>query len=487
MGIGKEILSVKEVKEAEAKAGEYGLSEDILIENAAAALKEAVLSLTEPQDKICVLAGGGNNGADGLSLARMLFLAGRKVCVVTVSENFNSAAKARLNACEYLGVPRISANEFNPGDYALIADAMLGTGCIRPLDGTIREITQRLNGSEVFTLAVDIPSGLNADTGETDCAVIAHETLTFSCAKLGHIVGQGRNYCGNLVIADIGIRARGKVKIIGDGDIKLPARKLVSHKYNYGRVRIIAGSEEMIGASLLAHESAIAALKSGAGLATICVPSSLKSVYQARVKEETLCFLPDSGGKIRFDKESLDALFIKTGAILIGPGMGKNDELIKIIEYVKDNFEGTLVLDADALNALEGRTEILKRHKANIILTPHMGEFERLCKGMFSDPYMSVTDRVCELSQELGVVIAAKSATTVISDGENVYLNTTGTPALAKGGSGDVLGGIIAAFSCRLSPLEAAVYGCYHFGKCAEVAEKIYGTESLLASNVIIK
>lgn len=482
-----EVLTVKEVKEAEARAAAYGLGEDVLIENAATALKEAVLSLTEPQDKICILAGGGNNGADGLSLARMLHLTGRKAELVLVADKQNDASGARLQACRKLGVPERAADLFEPDDYTLIVDAMLGTGCTRPLQGRLREIVEKLNDSNVFTLAVDIPSGLNADTGESDCAVLANETLTFSFAKVGHIVGQGRNYCGNLVVADIGLRGDGAVKIVTGDDLPVPARKPVSHKYHYGRVRIVAGSPEMIGASLLAHESAVAALKSGAGLATLCVPSSLRAAYQARVKEETLCFLPDADGKIVFDKEALDALFVKTDAILIGPGMGANDDLAKIVGYVKDNFAGTLVLDADALNAFEGRADELKEHKCSLILTPHMGEFERLCKGLFSDPYTAITDKVKALAARLHAVVAAKSATTVISDGDGVYLNVTGTPALAKGGSGDVLSGMITAFACRFAPLAATMRGCYHFGKCADLAEKIYGSESLLASNIIVK
>ena len=482
-----EVLTVKEVKEAEARAAAYGLTEDVLIENAAAALKEAVLSLTEPQDRICVLCGGGNNGADGLSLARMLFLADRKAEIVRTGARQGAASEARYKACVELGVPEQRAQDFEPNEYALVVDAMLGTGCDRPLEGELREIVLRLNESDVFTLAVDIPSGLNADTGETELAVIANETLTFSFAKVGHIVGTGRNYCGNLVVADIGLRGKGSVQLVTGDDLTVPSRKPVSHKYHYGRVRIIAGSPTMIGAALLAHESAVAALKSGAGLVTLCVPESLRAAYQARVKEETLYFLPDSDGKILFDKERLDALFVKTGAILIGPGMGENDRLLSVIEYIKDRFDGTLVIDADGLNALAGHMEILSAHKANIILTPHMGEFERLCNGEFSDPFLSVTDKVRELSARYRVVIAAKSATTVISDGDKVYLNATGTPALAKGGSGDVLGGMIAAFACRSDPLLAALRGCYHFGKCAEVAEKIYGAESLLASNVIVK
>lgn len=482
------VCTVKEMKAAEAAAAAYGLNEDILIENAAAALKEAVLSLTEPRDKICVLCGGGNNGADGLSLARMLHLAARKVEIVCVTQTYNAAAQSRREACRRLGVPERSAESFAADEYALIVDAMLGTGCTRPLSGVMREIAEKCNRSDVFVLGADIPSGLNADTGETDLAVLCSETLTFGAVKAGQIVCEGRNWCGNLVLADIGIRPEGKIKAVTGDDLPLLRRKPVSHKYNYGRVRIIAGSPEMIGASLLAHESAAAALKSGAGLATLCVPESLRAAYQARVKAETLCFLPDRDGKIVFNASTLDKLFVKTGAVLIGPGMGQNDDLLRIIEYAKDAFAGTLVIDADGLNALAEHMDVLRAHKANVILTPHMGEFERLCRGQFSDDvFMTVPEKVRALAERYGVVIAAKSATTVISDGAEIYLNTTGTPALAKGGSGDVLGGMIAAFACRYDPLAATLRACYHFGKCAETAEKLYGAESLTAEHILIK
>lgn len=481
------VCTAAQIKEAEAVAEKSGLTEDVLIESAAGALKEAALSLTEANDRICVLCGGGNNGADGLSLARLLHLASRKVeLVLPRFEKRSRANETRLAACRMLGVPEVAVSEWNPDSYALVFDALFGTGLTRAPEGEAADAIERLNESNVFTVAVDIPSGVNADTGAASgVAVVANETLTFSVCKAGHILGEGRTYCGNLVVADIGIRAtEGAYAVSGDA-VTLPARKTVSHKYHYGKVRVVAGSPEMIGASLLAHESAMAALKSGAGLCTLCVPSSLRSVYQTRVKEETLCFLPDKDGKIVFDERAIDALFEKTSAILLGPGMGKNDDLAKIILYIADRFDGTLVLDADGLNAIASELPALQAHKCKLILTPHLGEFERLCADYV--PTVALQTRVQLLAQKLNAVVAAKSATTVISDGTDVFLNTTGTPALAKGGSGDVLGGMVAAFACRMPPLDAAVTACYHFGKCAEVAEKVYGTESLLASNLIVK
>ena len=481
------VVSAAQARAAEKAAADYGLSEDILMESAACALKEAALSLTEPRDRICVLCGSGGNGGDGLSLARMLHLAGRKVDIVLPHcEKRSAQNEARLLACRALGVHEVPVMQWDPDAYALVFDALFGIGLSRVPTGEAAEAIRRLNEAKVFTISVDIPSGLHADTGEPlGLAVVANETLTFSLCKTGQIVAEGRAYCGNLVVADIGLRAKeGAYAVSGDA-VTLPTRKTVSHKYHYGRVRVLAGSPEMMGASLLAHESATAALKSGAGLCTLCVPSSLRAAYQARVKEETLCFLPDKEGKIVYDEQAIKPLFEKTGAILLGPGMGKNEELPKIIDYIAHHFEGTLVLDADGLNAVAGNLAALESHTCKLILTPHLGEFERLCEGYL--PPMPLVGRVLALAEKLNAVVAAKSATTVISDGEEVFLNTTGTPALAKGGSGDVLGGMVAAFACRMPPLDATVTACYHFGKCAEAAEKVYGTESLLASHIIIK
>lgn len=483
------VVSVRQMKDAERRAKQYGLSEDVLIESAATALRDNIMSKTEPRDKIVVLCGGGNNGADGLSLARQLYLCGRKVRVYLTGGAAGPFAAARIAALNELGVSavRAAADDIDL-DCALIADCMIGTGLSREVSGELADIIMRVNASDAFTLAADVPSGLNADSGEVmGCAVIADQTVTFGAIKQGLLIGEGRNYCGELAVADIGIRAQSDVCVFDERELKLPARKAVSHKYNYGSVKIIAGSAEMPGASILAHNSAAAALRGGAGLACLCVPSSLAFDYRSRVTESMLRFLPDDGGKIIYDEAAIDALLPKTDAILIGPGMGDNEHLPRIIEHLAHGYGGVLVIDASALRALAADVGIIRGATAKIILTPHLGEFAALCKGNIIIELKPLTDQVTELAALLGCVIAAKGATTVISDGKKAYLNITGTPAMAKGGSGDVLAGLIAALACRTKPLSAAATACYRLGKSCEIAQRLYGSESVLASDLILK
>lgn len=485
------VLTNREVLNAEEIAiTEYGLNQDILIENAAAAICENVSVTATKNTRILVLAGGGKNGADGLSAARKLFLSGYNVSVAMLSDRLCEFTAARLTACQKLGVTvhvDICVEEFDLRGYDFIIDGMVGSGLRASVEGKIKDMIIKLSKSHIYTLSVDIPSGINSDNGTVmGEAVSADLTITFCGARLGHLLNAGRDYCGNLVIASIGIPCNGKIHVVTKAEVTLPKRKIFSHKYNYGKVCIIAGSPNYIGAALLACESAVAALKCGAGLAMLCVPSSLKLAYQQRIKEATILYMPDIDGVVSFDADCLDHIMQKTTAIAIGMGMGNNDDLPKIINYLALNFGGTLVIDADGLNALARDTAILNGHKAKIILTPHMGEFARLYEGSVSDRLTAEIDQVKELALQLNAVVIAKAATSIISDGKDVFLNITGTPAMSKGGSGDVLSGMVAALSCVLSPMQAAITAAYNFGKTGEIAQRCLGSTSVLASDLII-
>lgn len=487
-------LSVKQMREAEKTAiDDYGFSEDILIENAAFCVYENIAMKITRRDKIAIVCGGGLNGCDGMSLARKLFLSDYNVIVYFIPGGEKLEQNARLTALKKLKVPLVEVLEIGQLDFkncALIIDGILGIGLNRNLEGLMLEAVEKINAAKIYTVSIDIPSGLSADTGLVmGAAAEANETITFSALKLGQILNEGRNYCGNIIVANIGIPVDCDeyISIVEESDCNLPNRKTVSHKGSYGVVKIIAGSPTMIGASLLSYESAVAALKSGAGLVTLAVPESMKQVYQSRVKENTLMFLDDKDGMICFNKEQTDKLMTKADTIVIGMGLGDNAEVIKIIKYLAENFSGVLVIDADGLNAISKDMSAIKGHKCKLILTPHVGEFKRLTEGNIHTVYKTDYELAKALAQEFDAVVVVKSATSIISDGKNVFLNTTGTPAMAKGGSGDVLAGMIGAFGCRLSPLQAVKTACYHFGKIGEVAESVYGSESVLASNLIIK
>ena len=333
---------------------------------------------------------------------------------------------------------------------------------------------------------MDVPSGLDSDTGRAHgIAVKANETVTFIGLKQGLYLADGKNYAGRVTLCDIGVDAgEADLYIAEDGDVAMPARQPVSNKGTYGSVKIIAGSPTMMGASLLAHESAQAALRGGAGYAVLCVPRSLAAAYQTRVKEEMLMFMPDDGGRMLYDGSALDEVMKKASAIVIGPGMGKNPDLIKMISYLAANFEGVLVIDGDGLNALSADLSAVDGHKCRLVLTPHVAEFARLVRDDGSAPD---TDRVISLARRLDAVVAMKNATTVISDGERTFVNITGTPAMAKAGSGDVLSGLTAALAANFPPLRAAVTACYFFGKAGERAAADRGEWSVLASDIILK
>ncbi len=266
-------------------------------------------------------------------------------------------------------------------------------------------------------------------------------------------------------------------KEITDGDFELRKRERFTHKGNYGRVYVIGGSSFMIGAPLICAEAAV---KSGAGLTTLCVPHSLLSAYQSRVKEVMLFGMPDADGKMKFDEESLGEICKKADVIAIGMGMGQNPNLKEILRFLLLNHKGTLVCDADAINTLAKFPELFDNERVcrNLILTPHVGEYERLSKALN-------VESVSEAALKTGTVIACKSAYTLVTDGVTDYKITSGCAAMAKGGSGDTLAGIIAAYSCRMTALEATALACHYFGRCGEKAALIKGENAVTASDII--
>lgn len=482
------VYSAQEMRNIEKAAFERGEREDDLIERAADGLHAFAKKLQF--DRAVVIAGSGNNGSDALSLAIRLHSDGKKISVYRYGNTPNEYVKKRIAALRSVGVDVIEITDapeaFETGENDLIIDGLLGIGCNRDVNGTLARIIQRINDSDAAVLSVDVPSGLNADTGRVQgAAVRADYTVTFTAHKQGLILADGRNFSGEVTVCDIGLNlSTPRLGITEAQDIKLPKRAPVSNKGTYGNVKIIAGSPTMIGASLLAHESAQAALRSGTGYAVLCVPNSLIGVYQARIKEELLSIMPDEAGKITFDKAVLDGVIHRASSIVIGMGLGDNPEIIKIIDYLAHNLRGTLVIDGDGLNALAKDLSAVSGHTCKLILTPHVVEFMRLSKD---DGTLPDSERTAALAKKLNAVIAMKSATTVISDGRRTMLNTTGTPAMAKAGSGDVLGGMVGAFAATSDdPFIATVRACYEFGKAGERAAKARGETSVLASDIIV-
>lgn len=474
------VYTTKQIKDMENAAFEAGVSVNTLIDRAASALARSVKG-----NSVAIVCGNGGNGCDGFCAAMKIAKACKDVRVYKVS------GEPSATLLPYIELYSKKANVLNVKDAEVIIadtviDCVFGFSVNKDLTGDYARAVELINGARTFSgerayvLSADIPSGLNSDSGKVmGVCVMADKTVTFNALKTGLLLGSAKDYSGEVEVADIGLmHIEPTARLVERGDVVLPARKKTAHKGDFGRVKIIGGSPKMTGAAFLAHRSAVAAMRCGAGLTTLCVAKSLCGAYQSRVIESMLEFLPDTDGIINFDQSAFDALTVKTNAIALGMGMTANPELRKIAEYLL-SFSGTLVLDADALNVFAGDYHALKAHACTLVLTPHAGEFIRLT-GL--DPTI---DNAKAVAHELGCVMVLKSATTIITDGKEVYLNTLGTPAQSKGGSGDTLSGMIAALSCVLPPITAAYTACARLGLAALKVVESRDESSVLASDII--
>ena len=432
---------------------------------------------------IAVVCGTGNNGGDGLACAVFLsdFLA---VDAYLTGEIRSQAAKHYLAQAQKKKINIYQDFEKDFSKYDLIIDAIFGTGLKKEVTGEYKEIINAINGSGAYIISADIPSGLNSDNGIIEGVCIkADLTVTFVGYKLGQYLNQGPDVCGKIVLDDIkAVIPQGNYVYVPERAV-LPKRKKNSHKGDFANIKIIAGSDTMCGAAYLGLSAAKAALRSGAGLVTLAAPSSIKCAYMSRVTESMLYFLSDKDGKVIFIKDEIDELLKKADVLIIGMGLGKSLEVSKIIDYVLQNYSITVIIDADGLNSLN--LDSLKGTKCKVILTPHMGEFARMMKLQIDDIKRDPIGLAKKFSQEYGAIVVLKSNATIITDGEQVWLNITGTPAQAKGGSGDVLAGCMGALQKILPPLEACFAACYITGSAAILAESQKGSYSVLASDVI--
>lgn len=473
------VLNAQSVREAEQRLIESGVDVFALRFNAALAVADGVNDrASAPNALTAVFCGAGGNGYDGILVACRLKKLGYNVELYLVGKK-ESFSRSVLALAENAGLKAMPCTKYD-GGATVIIDAIFGIGLNREITGEAFDIINKLNAESGFKLAVDMPSGIDADTGNVlGTAFKADVTITFSCYKIGQLFG-GRDHCGKIIVADVGIKTESVVKVYDDGDFKPYRRKKSAHKGDAGKIFIIGGCGNMVGAPMLAGAAAHAAYLNGAGTTTICLPNIHRVAAASRAAMSMMRFLPDTPeGFIKFDKPSLDDIISKATAIDIGMGMGNAPELNKIVKYLCENFDGALVIDADALNAIKGDYKFLKNSKAKVVLTPHVGEFKRLTGDA------ATIENAMALAEQTKSVVVLKSDATIITDGKQIRLNTAGTPAMAKGGMGDVLGGCIAALSCAFKPFDAACIACYRNGMGAENAVKSYAELMLTAKDVL--
>lgn len=485
---------------------DYGVPGAVLMENAGVAVVRQLETIIDQvaDRKFCILAGKGNNGGDGYVIARHLVNQGARVKVFLLGEKtaVSGDAKINLDIIDRMGIDVIEIVTERDWDKIKVAatfadclvDALLGTGFRGEIEGELALLIDIINAAGKLVVAVDIPSGVNADTGQV-CgkAVEATHTVTFGLPKPGLFLYPGADYTGELTVADIGIPAaiaaeqQIKQNIVMAGMIRsiLPRRSPAAHKGMSGRVAVVAGSRGLSGAAAMAAEGA---LRAGAGLITLAAPGSLQDVLAIKLTEVMTRPLDETpAGTVSQEAvPEIAALAAKSDVLAIGPGLGRDASTMAAVRAVIESAECPLVIDADALYALAGYTDMLADCAALPVLTPHPGEMARLT-GLSTQAVNA--DRVGVARQaalDWGSIVVLKGARTVIAfpDGE-VYINTTGNAGMATGGTGDVLTGIIASLIAQgLSSHDAAVAGVYIHGLAGDIAAAS-GMVGMAATDVI--
>lgn len=460
-----------------------------LMERACHAFVHWFVQQERTEKKIGIVCGTGNNGGDGLGIARLLNERGYKVEVwivrgeMAATESFKTNLK-RLNS-------KISASEISKttdrglfNDCDVLVDAVLGSGLSRAPEGIYAQVISCMNQTEASRIAVDIPSGLFADAPSQGTIVEADHTISFQLPKLAFLFAENNKYVGDWHVADIGL-AKEFIRDVPVQNFYVDAKSIkkiirprqkFSHKGSYGHALLISGSLGKIGASVLAAK---AALRSGLGLLTVHVPSCGYIIIQTSVPEA----MASVDAEENFFSNVPENLNYST--IGVGPGIGTDDATVNALAKILKQFGKPMVIDADALNILAQHKELIELIPEGSILTPHPKEFERLA-GSWKNEFDRL-ELLRNFSMKIRSVVVLKGAYSAIAspDGK-VYFNSTGNPGMATGGSGDVLTGIVTGVLAQgYSSIEAALLGVYLHGLSGDLAAADLGTNSLVAGDLV--
>lgn len=453
---------------------------------------------------VLVLAGKGNNGGDGYVMARLLAELGWQVQTLVLGrdEDIAGDAAVMLGILQQLQQPvnfTTEARELRRSYAALeptvIVDALLGTGLKSALRGLYAEVIEIINHSDASVFAVDIPSGVDGSSGQIcGMAVQADLTVTFDHAKIGHGANPGAACVGRLEVVDIGIPAAGRPQLKSDVLLTdavdaagwLPPRPLGGHKGSFGHLLILAGSTGKTGAAALAGNAAV---RGGCGLVTVGTPASVHDILESKLTEAMTSPLPDEYGFLTPEaQEHITELLVGRQALAVGPGLGQSEGLRELFEWLLVTAELPTVIDADGLNLLAGRLELLKQRTGPpVILTPHPGEMARLSGLSIAEIEADRYRVAVEFAAEQDVVLLLKGARTVIAapDGR-VSINGSGNDGLASGGSGDVLTGLVGSLLAQgLEPFIAASLAAWLHGRAAELVASGQGVAGMAASDLL--
>jgi len=484
----KPILSRAQMRAFDARAIAGGVPGIVLMENAgrgaADVIAREVLGGRVARARVAVVAGTGNNGGDGFVVARHLALRGANVDVLVVGDRAKIGGDARTNHDAFVGVGG-SVRAFDAALVAgdVIVDALFGTGLDRAIEGANAAAVEAMNAARSPVVALDIPSGLDADTGKTHGVVVrAARTVTFAHYKLGLLTPGGAAACGVIHLADIGVPASIASQVgIAAHEIEaedlaawLVARAPGAHKNDAGHVAVIAGSPGKTGAARMVARGA---LRAGAGLATIATWTESAAAVEAGVVEAMTARI-DRADVAR----SIDLAIAGKRAVVVGPGLGLDADARAAVERAL-SFGGPIVVDSDALTLFAGKPEALAASGA--ILTPHPGECARLLGTTTAAVEADRFAAARTLASRARATVLLKGARTIVSSPDGrVAVNATGNAVLATAGAGDVLAGILGAFACTLAPFEAACAAAFVHGVAADAWSATSGDRGLLASEI---
>lgn len=482
------IITVAQMKAAEAYAARAGIAPVRLMENAGSAAARLIRGALSSASRCAVVCGSGNNGGDGFVVARRLADSCASVSVILAcglprtpqaSEMYDRLGGLHVAVSSFVRDKDACLDIIGRAD--VIVDAVFGTGFHGAVDEGLRPLFARINASEAPVYALDMPSGAQADTGEVSPGCIeATQTITFAAAKTGQFIFPAAGYCGKIMAVEIGIPEGAfsgclPTELLEMKKIRetLPRRAKDSHKGTYGKVLAVCGSRSYPGA---AYMSATAAARCGAGLVTVAAPKSIWAVLTSKFSEVMVTPLEETAdGAARFTNyASLAGLSGGASALLIGCGLSRSEEAFSLVRSLVRGAACPVVLDADGINAFDGHINVLRESGAALILTPHPGEMAGLTGmeiGRIQSDRLGVAR---DFAQKNGVILVLKGANTVVASPDGrLLINPTGNPGMARGGSGDILAGMIAGFAAQgIEPLAAACCGVYLHGlagdRCAE-------------------
>ena len=456
----------------------------VLMENAGRGAADVIVKEPSPNG-VVVVCGTGNNGGDGFVVARHLLARGVRVEAWLVGDTARMSEDTRKNHDAWLGVgghvqpvdPAKGVKELEDAIAAasVVVDALFGTGLDRPIVLPLSQVVEAINSTLARTVALDLPSGLDAETGRVlGIAVRADVTVTFAHYKTGILTPGGARRCGRVHVVDIGVPASLIVhtgqaaEVVERADVArwMGRRPADAHKHSVGHVAVFAGSPGKVGASLMV---AAGALRAGAGAVTIATWEEAAHALEARVVEAMTT-------RIGKDPASIERALAGKHAVVIGPGFGTGDDAEAVLAHVLGAYEGPVVLDADAITIIARTPELLERAKRTPVLTPHSGEMARLLGTKARDVEADRFAAARTVAAKTRAVVLLKGPHTLIATpAGRVVINPSGNPALATAGSGDVLSGILGAISCNAQAFESASAAAYIHGAAADAWQTAHG------------